>query len=59
MGLIMRFSDNRGIHDGGLCAFHYEFISCKPVTLIHTIDSENTILLIDPLRVMGSHHETG
>jgi hypothetical protein len=48
-------SQKEECEDDVLCAFHYEFISWKLVILIRAIDSENTILLIYPLRVTGSH----
>ena len=54
--LIMRFSSKEVSHDGVLCAFHYEFISCKPVDLKHAIDSENTILSDKAIKSAGSHY---
>ena len=54
--LIMRFSSKEVSHDGVLCAFHYEFISCKPVDLKRAIVSKHHVLSIKPFRSTGSHH---
>jgi hypothetical protein len=44
------------IDDGQYSADHYEFISWKPTTLKHAIESSGPILSIKHLGVMGFHH---
>ena len=44
------------INDGQYSADHYKFISWKPMTLKHAIDSSSPILLIKHLGVVGFHH---
>jgi hypothetical protein len=44
------------IDDGQYSADHYKFISWKPTTLKHAIESSGPILLIKHLGVMGFHH---
>jgi hypothetical protein len=49
-------SDKKEIDDGQYSADHHGFISWKPTTLKHAIDSSGPILSIKHLGVVGFHH---
>jgi hypothetical protein len=53
---IMVKSPIKEINDGQYSADPYEFISWKPTTLKHAIESSDPILSIKHLGVVGFHH---